>query len=39
MPLRVVVERDNDAARSFYRRLGFVPIEAEVFDLALPQSD
>jgi ribosomal protein S18 acetylase RimI-like enzyme len=37
--LRVVVEHDNDAARSFYRRLGFVPIETEVFELVLPRSD
>jgi GNAT superfamily N-acetyltransferase len=35
--LRVVVERGNDSARSFYRRSGFVPIEDEVFELILPR--
>ncbi|HEX2434091.1 MAG TPA: GNAT family N-acetyltransferase [Gaiellaceae bacterium] len=35
--LRVVVERDNDSARSFYRRSGFVPVEDEVFELVLPR--
>jgi len=35
--LRVVVEEGNDPARSFYRRSGFVPVEAEVFELILPQ--
>jgi ribosomal protein S18 acetylase RimI-like enzyme len=35
--LRVVVERDNDSARSFYRRSGFVPVEEEVFELILPR--
>ena len=35
--LRVVVEQGNDPARSFYRRSGFVPVEAEVFELILPQ--
>lgn len=34
--LRVVVERDNGAARSFYRRSGFVPVESEIFELPLP---
>ena len=34
--LRVVVERDNEPARSFYRRSGFVPVEAELFELVLP---
>jgi ribosomal protein S18 acetylase RimI-like enzyme len=34
--LRIVVERDNWAAQSFYRRSGFVPVEAELFELVLP---
>lgn len=34
--LRVVVERDNEAARRFYRRSGFVPVEEELFELVLP---
>lgn len=35
--LRVVVEQDNQAARSFYRRSGFVPIDTEIFELVLPR--
>ena len=34
--LRIVVERDNERARSLYRRAGFQPIGAEVLELALP---
>jgi ribosomal protein S18 acetylase RimI-like enzyme len=36
--LRIVVERTNSAARDFYRRWGFVPIEPELFELLLPTS-
>ena len=36
--LRVVVEEDNRAARSFYRRSGFVPVDTELFELILPRS-
>lgn len=34
--LRIVVERDNVPARDFYRREGFVPIDAEIFERRLP---
>jgi ribosomal protein S18 acetylase RimI-like enzyme len=34
--LRIVVERDNTPARDFYRRSGFVPVEAEIFERRLP---
>lgn len=34
--LRVVVERDNRQARSFYLRAGFVSVEPELLELALP---
>ena len=36
--LRIVVEEDNQPARNFYRRSGFVPVESEteLFELALP---
>ena len=36
--LRIVVERDNHPARSFYRRSGFLPVESEpeLFELVLP---
>jgi ribosomal protein S18 acetylase RimI-like enzyme len=37
--LQIVVEQDNRQARSFYRRLGFVPVEAELFELVLPRAD
>jgi ribosomal protein S18 acetylase RimI-like enzyme len=37
--LRIVAEEGNWRARTFYRRLGFVPVEAEVLELVLPQSD
>lgn len=37
--LRVVVEEDNRPARSFYLRAGFVPVETELFELALPRID
>jgi ribosomal protein S18 acetylase RimI-like enzyme len=35
--LRIIVEEGNGRAREFYRRSGFVPIEAELFELVLPQ--
>jgi ribosomal protein S18 acetylase RimI-like enzyme len=35
--LRIVVERDNRPARSFYRRSGFVPVQDELFELVLPR--
>jgi ribosomal-protein-alanine N-acetyltransferase len=34
--LRIVVERDNRPARALYQRSGFVPVAAELFELALP---
>jgi ribosomal protein S18 acetylase RimI-like enzyme len=34
--LRVVAEQCNMRARSLYRRLGFVPVGAELLELALP---
>jgi ribosomal protein S18 acetylase RimI-like enzyme len=34
--LDIVVEADNWRARSFYRRLGYVPVQAEVLELTLP---
>jgi ribosomal protein S18 acetylase RimI-like enzyme len=34
--LRIVVEQDNTPARDFYRREGFVPVEAEIFERRLP---
>jgi ribosomal protein S18 acetylase RimI-like enzyme len=34
--LDIVVEADNWRARSFYRRLGYVPVQAELFELTLP---
>jgi ribosomal protein S18 acetylase RimI-like enzyme len=36
--LRVIVERDNEPARDFYRRFGFVPVETELFELVLPRA-
>ena len=36
--LQVVAEADNDLARSFYRRLGFVPIGGDLLELVLPSS-
>jgi ribosomal protein S18 acetylase RimI-like enzyme len=35
--LHVVVEESNQPARSFYSRSGFVPVEAELFELVLPR--
>ena len=35
--LRIVVERDNWPARSFYLRAGFVAVEPELFELVLPR--
>jgi ribosomal protein S18 acetylase RimI-like enzyme len=35
--LQIVTERDNWRARSFYRLLGFVPVEDELVELALPR--
>ncbi len=37
--LRIVVEEDNQPARSFYQRSGFAPREPELFELALPRLD
>ena len=37
--LQIVVEESNQRARSFYRRSGFVPVEAELFELVLPRGD
>ncbi len=37
--LRIVVEEDNQPARSFYRRSGFVPVEPELLELVLPHAD
>ena len=37
--LQIVVEEDNEPARSFYRRNGFVPREPELFELFLPRLD
>lgn len=34
--LRIVVEEGNRRAREFYRRLGFVPVADELFELTLP---
>jgi ribosomal protein S18 acetylase RimI-like enzyme len=34
--LDIVVEADNWRARSFYRRLGYVPVQAEMLELTLP---
>jgi ribosomal protein S18 acetylase RimI-like enzyme len=36
--LRIVAEESNWRARSFYRRLGFVPVDAELLELALPHT-
>jgi len=33
--LRIAVESDNSAARNFYRRAGFLPVERELFELDL----
>jgi GNAT superfamily N-acetyltransferase len=35
--LQIVAEEDNWRARSFYSRSGFVPVEAELLELVLPQ--
>jgi ribosomal protein S18 acetylase RimI-like enzyme len=37
--LRIVAETDNWRARTFYRTLGFVPVEAELLELVLPHRD
>jgi ribosomal protein S18 acetylase RimI-like enzyme len=37
--LQIVVEESNQQARSFYRRSGFVPVEAELFELILPSTE
>ena len=34
--LDIVVEPDNWRARSFYRRLGYVPVQDELLELTLP---
>ena len=35
--LRIVVEESNWRARGFYRRVGFLPVEAELFERVLPR--
>ena len=35
--LRIVVETNNQPARRFYRRSGFVPVEPELLELVLPR--
>ena len=35
--LRIAVEESNWGARRFYRRAGFVPVEAELFERVLPR--
>jgi ribosomal protein S18 acetylase RimI-like enzyme len=35
--LRIVVEKDNGRARSFYRRAGFTAVDTELFELVLPR--
>lgn len=37
--LRIVAEESNWRARSFYRRLGFVAVDAELLELVLPHVD
>jgi ribosomal protein S18 acetylase RimI-like enzyme len=37
--LQIVVEEDNEKARSFYSRSGFVPVAPELFELILPMAD
>jgi ribosomal protein S18 acetylase RimI-like enzyme len=37
--LQIVVEEDNQQARSFYRRSGFVPVEPELSELVLRRAD
>jgi ribosomal protein S18 acetylase RimI-like enzyme len=37
--LQIVVEENNQPARNFYRRSGFVPKEPELFELILPRTD
>jgi GNAT superfamily N-acetyltransferase len=34
--LRIVVETENHPARRLYRRLGYVPVEDELYELVLP---
>lgn len=34
--LRIVVETENCPARRLYRRLGYVPVADELFELVLP---
>ena len=34
--LRIVVEQDNVPARDFYQRVGFVPVDTEIFERSLP---
>lgn len=34
--LRIVVEEDNVPARDFYRRAGFVPVDAELVERSIP---
>jgi ribosomal protein S18 acetylase RimI-like enzyme len=35
--IRIVAEESNWRARSFYRRIGFVPVETELLELVLPR--
>ena len=37
--LRIVAERSNWRARSFYHRSGFVAVEPELLELVLPHAD
>ncbi len=39
LSLQIVVEENNQPARSFYRRSGFVPKQPELFELVLPRTD
>lgn len=36
--LRIVVEQDNELARSLYRRAGFQPVGADLLELVLPST-
>jgi ribosomal protein S18 acetylase RimI-like enzyme len=36
--LAIVVEEGNWRARAFYRRMGFMPVAAELFELVLPRT-
>jgi ribosomal protein S18 acetylase RimI-like enzyme len=34
--MQIVVEHDNEQAVAFYRRSGFVPVDAQLYELTLP---